>query len=121
MCMKNKEELRQEFLRRRSEMTKEQVEAGSFCIEQRVLAMEEIRRAEDIFCYISFGKEAMTKGLLEKLHEGGKRVYPRAVAAGGRSPPVPEPGRGRRERHARTLAEREHVFGDVMLNPNRLR
>ena len=80
MCMKNKEELRREFLRRRGEMKKEQVEAGSFCIEQRVLAMEEIRRAEDIFCYISFGKEAMTKGLLEKLHEGGKRVYVPSVS-----------------------------------------
>ncbi len=56
-------------------MTKEQVEAGSFCVFSRLKEMGELAAAQTVFCYISVRNEVDTAGILAHFSQMGKKIY----------------------------------------------
>lgn len=75
MTMKQeKDALRKEIKERLSKVSREWVELESKAIQQHVIESEEFQKAECIFAYVNFGKEVVTKPIIEKALEMGKTV-----------------------------------------------
>ncbi|MHB8909514.1 MAG: 5-formyltetrahydrofolate cyclo-ligase [Syntrophales bacterium] len=72
--MDGKAEIRQAVLRARNAMTREEIEAGSRVIVQRLSDLEEIRRASTLMVYLAFGSEVLTDDLIRWGWEAGKRI-----------------------------------------------
>lgn len=71
----NKKELRKKILRERDALPVETHREYSKTIENCVLAQDEVKNAQVIFAFVSFGSEVGTHDLLKKLIELGKTVY----------------------------------------------
>lgn len=72
--MLTKKEVRAKMLKKRGEMTKEQVKTLSKIIEEKVLSLEEIQNKQNFFIYNSFKNEVETSGIINALKKGGKTV-----------------------------------------------
>ncbi|HEY0510756.1 MAG TPA: 5-formyltetrahydrofolate cyclo-ligase [Thermoanaerobaculia bacterium] len=69
-----KAELRVRMKAVRSSMGEAEVRASSLRIQERLLALDEVRRAETLVIYVAVGKEVATEGLIRHLLGSGKRV-----------------------------------------------
>ena len=72
--MGTKKELRKKMRSKRSELTKEQVNAESQKIVSRLLETTEYKNAKTVFSYISFEEEVDTFFLIEQALSNGKKV-----------------------------------------------
>ncbi len=66
--------LRKTILAERNRLTPEEIAAKSLAIQQKLLAMTEIRDRHSIFVYVSFRSEVATLQLIDALIDMGKRV-----------------------------------------------
>lgn len=69
-----KARLRSKIRLERRQLDKDERLAWDKAIEQKVLALEEYQKARTVFCYVSYGGEPETRGILEKSLELGKRL-----------------------------------------------
>ena len=72
--IKEKSEIRTEFLKKRKELPKEQCRVDSITIAKRVLSLKKVKKAETIFLYTSYKNEVGTKKLIQKLLSMQKKV-----------------------------------------------
>ena len=72
--MLTKKEIRAKMLKKRGEMTKEQVKTLSKIIEEKVLSLKEIQNKQNFFIYNSFKNEVETSGIISALKKSGKTV-----------------------------------------------
>jgi len=83
MPAKNKGTLRSEFKARRHAMTEEEVGRASDLIRVRVNNLEQVIKAESVFCFVSIGNEPDTRNLIHDLLDMAKHVsVPRLNADG---------------------------------------
>lgn len=69
-----KNELRKEFLKRRREMpANEQLEKSDIIFE-KLISLDEYKKADYVFCYIDMGAEVRTTKFIEKAWADGKKV-----------------------------------------------
>ncbi len=69
-----KEEIRREVLARRNELGEKERQEKSKIIQEKVLGLEEFKKANTVMLYLNFGSEVETKWLIEKSLALGKRV-----------------------------------------------
>jgi len=82
--MKDKKELRRQYLNIRAEMSKEDVVTNSDRIFRRLCAFKEYENATLVLAYMSFGNEVMTGDFIGKCLRDGKRVaLPRVESTDG--------------------------------------
>jgi 5,10-methenyltetrahydrofolate synthetase len=75
--------LRLALARRLAEMSEEERHRADAALAEAVLALPEVAAARRVFTCLSFGHEADTWGLVERLLNSGKEVFvPRTEAAG---------------------------------------
>jgi len=67
-------QLRKKILTKRNLLTAQEIETRSTAIQQRLLALEEIRHRQSIFVYVSFRSEVATLSLIDALIDMGKTV-----------------------------------------------
>jgi 5-formyltetrahydrofolate cyclo-ligase len=67
-------QLRKKTLTERNLLTAQEIETRSTAIQQRLLALEEIRNRQSIFVYVSFRSEVATLSLIDVLIDMGKTV-----------------------------------------------
>jgi 5-formyltetrahydrofolate cyclo-ligase len=67
-------QLRKKILTERNRLTAQQIETKSFAIQQRLLALEQLRDRQTIFVYVSFRSEVATLSLIDVLIDMGKTV-----------------------------------------------
>jgi 5-formyltetrahydrofolate cyclo-ligase len=76
----DKAALRKRMIRRRNDITLDQVVDFSREIEANLFSCEEFLSREDILYYLSFGKEVRTDAMIARSLELGKKVYvPRII------------------------------------------
>ena len=86
-----KQMLRRMIALRKREYRKEELEARSERILERILSLEEYQRAETVFAYMALPGEVQTRALIEHCWKEGKRVaVPRVERAA--VPDAPEEG-----------------------------
>ncbi|MDX1519072.1 MAG: 5-formyltetrahydrofolate cyclo-ligase [Gammaproteobacteria bacterium] len=69
-----KKRLRERLRAKRDALTPEQRHQYSFAVQEKILALEEVRSAQNIFIYISTGTELNTHGLIEIFLQQAKRL-----------------------------------------------
>lgn len=69
-----KRAVRRAAIERRDLLSAQERSAKSEWIVERVLALPEVGAARTVMAFWSFGSEVETSGLIERLHEAGKRV-----------------------------------------------
>lgn len=69
-----KQKLRTKILYERDRLSKEKIEEKSKEIKEKLFSLKEILDAKNIFIYINFGSEVITKEIINKLFTLGKRV-----------------------------------------------
>lgn len=67
-------QLRKKILTERNRLTALEIETKSLAIQQRLLALEQIRNRQSIFVYVSFRSEVATLSLIDTLIDMGKTV-----------------------------------------------
>ncbi|GAB6191859.1 5-formyltetrahydrofolate cyclo-ligase [Desulfocastanea catecholica] len=67
-------QLRKKILTERNRLTAEEIDTKSLAIQQRLLALEQIRNRQSIFVYVSFRSEVATLSLIDTLIDMGKTV-----------------------------------------------
>jgi len=67
--------LRRAMGQRLAEMSEEERQRADAALADAVLALPEVAAARRVFTCLSFGHEADTWGLVERLLEGGRRVF----------------------------------------------
>ncbi len=67
-------QLRKKILTERNLLTAQEIEVRSTAIQQRLLALEQIRNRQSIFVYVSFRSEVATLSLIDALIDMGKTV-----------------------------------------------
>lgn len=67
-------ELRAEKLKLRDSLREDEREEKSRKVENKILVLEEIQRAQNIFIYVSFRSEVKTLHLIEELLKQGKKI-----------------------------------------------
>ncbi len=67
-------QLRKKILTERNRLTAQQIETKSLAIQQRLLALEQLRDRQAIFVYVSFRSEVATLSLIDVLIDMGKTV-----------------------------------------------
>lgn len=72
--MLNSAQLRKKILTERNRLTTEEIETKSLAIQERLLALEELRDRQAIFVYVSFRSEVATLNLIDVLIGMGKTV-----------------------------------------------
>lgn len=70
-----KKEIRQEILKLRKEMTQEEREKGTILLTERILGHQWYYRSECLLCFVSYGSEIDTSGLISEALKTGKKVY----------------------------------------------
>ncbi len=66
---------RKKILKRRDELSAEEIQLRSSLITRRLMSLEEYRSAENILVYASFGSEAVTDEIITKALELDKKVF----------------------------------------------
>ncbi len=75
--------LRKAIRKQRRTLDPEQRKVWDGAIEQQVLAREEYRKADTVFCFVSYGGEPETRGILQDILRQGKRLcVPRCMENG---------------------------------------
>ena len=72
--MVSKEEIRKVVRGYRMSLAEESAVMKSIAISERLLQMEEYKRADTIYCYIDFRNEVKTKPIIRRALSDGKRV-----------------------------------------------
>lgn len=73
---------RKHYIEKRSSLTASQVKALSRSVYEKVIALEEFKRAQSLFSYISFGNEVLTELIIQNALTQGKQVFaPRVTSA----------------------------------------
>jgi len=67
-------QLRKKILTERNRLTVQEIKTKSLAIQQRLLALEQIRNRQSIFVYVSFRSEVATLTLIDTLIDMGKKV-----------------------------------------------
>lgn len=67
-------QLRKKILTERNKLTAQEIETKSLAIQERLLALEQIRNRQSIFVYVSFRSEVATLSLIDALIDMGKTV-----------------------------------------------
>ncbi|TKB25738.1 5-formyltetrahydrofolate cyclo-ligase [Desulfopila sp. IMCC35006] len=67
-------QLRKDILAARNKLTQQEIETKSFAIQQRLLELDQLRKHQSIFVYVSFRSEVATLSLIDSLIELGKTV-----------------------------------------------
>lgn len=70
-----KKTIRQEILKKRNQLTKDQIKEKSQLICHKFLASKEYQEAQRIFVFLSFGSEVQTDQIVQAALDGGKEVY----------------------------------------------
>lgn len=70
----DKNEMRKAFLKRRSQMSKEEREEKSRIITDKILALDIYKKADWVFCYIDMASEVITTDFINLAWKDGKRV-----------------------------------------------
>jgi 5-formyltetrahydrofolate cyclo-ligase len=70
----SKVELRGEMRRLRAAIPPEERARGAGRIEDRVMALDEVRAARAVLLFYAFGSEVATRAISERLHAEGKRL-----------------------------------------------
>lgn len=73
--LETKQEIRQQILKIRRQMSQEEWAAGTAAIQQKVIACDVFREATDLFCYMDFQNEVGTKRIIEEAWRLGKSVW----------------------------------------------
>lgn len=73
--MMDKYTLRKKNRAKRDQMSEEEVQVKSSAILDQLLRLPEYMMADDLFTYVSFGKEVDTHALITSALLSGKRVY----------------------------------------------
>jgi len=76
---KRKKELRYEFLKKRDNLSRKQIESKSEKIEKGLFALPDFHRAKTVMFYVSFRSEVETDRMIRKALGLGKRVVVPAV------------------------------------------
>ena len=71
----NKKNIRKEVLAKRNSLSPDTIEISSGIIADKVLSLDEFKKAKTILLYSSFGSEVKTDLLIKKALEYGKEVY----------------------------------------------
>ena len=71
---RNKREIRKEVLNSRDNLSKQEREKASLLLTERILGHQWFYRAEQILCFVSYGSEISTRGILEEALKAGKKV-----------------------------------------------
>jgi len=75
--------LRRRIRTLRRGLDKDKRRGWDMLITERVLGLEEYKRAETVFCFISYGGEPETRGIIKEALRQGKRVcVPRCIDDG---------------------------------------
>lgn len=69
-----KDQMRKEFLEKRSQMDRELQAEKSKAIFEKLVSSDEYKKADKVFVYIDMGSEVKTKDLIEKSWQDGKKV-----------------------------------------------
>lgn len=69
-----KQRLRREILYKRDRLSTEKIREKSRRIEERFFSLKEISKAQNIFTYVNFSSEVITKGIINDLIKIGKKV-----------------------------------------------
>jgi len=69
-----KRKLRQEFLKKRDNLSREEIESKSENIERQLLSLPEFRRAKTVMLYVSFRSEVATDKMIRNALNLRKRV-----------------------------------------------
>jgi len=72
--MTDSAELRNKILAARNEIKPEKRQAANLRINERLLALDEIRSSKNIFIYVSFRSEVETRTIIDDLLARGKQV-----------------------------------------------
>ncbi|MGW8194430.1 MAG: 5-formyltetrahydrofolate cyclo-ligase [Desulforhopalus sp.] len=72
--MKDGTQMRKDSLAARNSLSQEHILAKSLAVQDRLLGLDEIRRHQSIFVYVSFRSEVATLGLIDSLIKLGKSV-----------------------------------------------
>lgn len=72
--MLNSAQLRKKILTERNRLTLKEIETKSLAIQEKLLALEELRDRQAIFVYVSFRSEVATLNLIDVLIDMGKTV-----------------------------------------------
>lgn len=72
--MSNSSQLRKAILAKRNRLSSEEIRKRSASIQKRLLSLEQIQKAHNIFAYVSFRSEVETLQLIDLLLEMGKSV-----------------------------------------------
>jgi 5-formyltetrahydrofolate cyclo-ligase len=72
--MVGKEDIRRRVLQARNAMTREEIAAGSLAIVERLIELDQIRRAPTLMVYLGFGSEVIVDGLILWGWGEGKRI-----------------------------------------------
>ncbi len=69
-----KELLRMRHLQLRNGLSMREIERKSSAIMEKVVSLPSFRESKAILCYVNFGNEAITTGIIEKALQQGKTV-----------------------------------------------
>lgn len=83
---RNKREIRKAVLNSRDNLSKQEREKASLLLTERILGHQWFYRAEQILCFVSYGSEISTRGILEEALKAGKKVYVPKVLSGKKHP-----------------------------------
>ncbi len=72
--MLDSNQLRKDILAARNKLSRAEIESKSTAIQQRLLALEQIKNHQSIFVYVSFRSEVATLTLIDTLIAMGKTV-----------------------------------------------
>ena len=67
--------LRKRVLRERDSLSAEARERGDILLTERILGHQWFYRSDCILCYVSYGSEISTRGILAEALKAGKKVY----------------------------------------------
>lgn len=73
--METKSSIRRQILGLRNAMSAGETETKSNKIQQNVLSLISVQRAEYVLCYASYRSEVQTRELIKELLKQGKKVY----------------------------------------------
>ena len=69
-----KDGMRKQFLKKRGEMLRGEIEKKSRFIAEKIFALKEYTNGEKVFIYIDMGSEVRTRDIIEKAWQDSKKV-----------------------------------------------
>ena len=82
---KSKREIRKEILELRDGLSQTKRERGNILLTERILGHQWFYQGDVLLCFVSFGSEIDTEGIMQEAFRKGKRVYVPKIIQGAQN------------------------------------